>query len=507
MQASLLEELPPERDGLEQRDRRWRVPWLEPFLDVPPEAVWPRYMTVPHPRATGSLGAAFVEWAEAREGRPLRWWQRLVATRLLETDMDGRLVWDAAVLTVARQVGKSWLLRELALWRMHQTGHFAEPQDVVHSGKDLAICKEVQRPAVWWAKEQGDAYKVRQVNGQEALEHVASHSRWLLKAKEAAYGHSVSLAVVDEAWAVTAATVDESLIPTMIEREQPQLLLISTAHRRSEALMLQRRKAALAELETGAGDLLVEWSAPAGLALDDIEGWRAASPHWTPQRERLIGQQLTMAQAGEIRDPTEPDPEQSFRAQYLNQWPRTLELLDGGEPLLSAGLWEGLREPVPAYDAQLYVALEDDFGRGAAVAAAARLDDGRVEVDGWLCPNWEKATQDAQKLIRDPETHVRRLFVGASLLTAMPPGMWPPPKPAGGIEERAGLALLRDLAVRGMIVHYSDLPDLDDAMRVATVKERAAGLKLEPVGPTHLVKALVWALHAAAQPVRVPTVY
>jgi hypothetical protein len=461
-------------------------------------------MTVPHPRAAGSLGPEFIRFAEGREGRALRWWQKLVATRLLETDAAGRLVWDAALLTVARQVGKSWLLREIALWRMHQADRFGEPQDVVHTGKDLAVCREVQRPAIWWAKTQGDAYKIRQVNGQEAIEFLPDHSRWMLRAKEAAYGHSVSLAAVDEAWKVTAATVDESLVPTMVEREQPQLLLISTAHRRSEALMLQRRKAALSELETGAGDLLVEWSSDPALPVGDVDGWRQASPHWTPQRERLVAGQLQAIQAGEVRDPTEPDPEESFRAQWLNQWPRTMEGAAGGEPLLPPGLWKGLQEPLQAHERPLHVMVEDDWGMGAAVAAACQLDDGRVEVDGWLCPNWDTALQDLQTLTQT--RRVKQIGVGGSMVSSLPPGLWPPPRPVGGAETRAGLALLRDLAASGIVVH-DDTPDLDEAMHSAMVRERAAGLALEPSGPTHLIKAMVWALHAACKPTREPSVY
>src|SRR5262249_15593987 len=57
-------ELEPERDGLDPKDERWRVPWLKGLLRVPPDATWPRLMTVPHPDATGSLGKEFVRWAE-----------------------------------------------------------------------------------------------------------------------------------------------------------------------------------------------------------------------------------------------------------------------------------------------------------------------------------------------------------------------------------------------------------------------------------------------------------
>ena len=57
------------------------------------------------------------------------------------------------------------------MWRIHQYERFGEPQDVLHTGKDVAVCKEVQRPARVWAKGRADDYKVREVNGQEEIEH------------------------------------------------------------------------------------------------------------------------------------------------------------------------------------------------------------------------------------------------------------------------------------------------------------------------------------------------
>src|SRR5215467_11086881 len=71
----------PERDGIAKNDPCWNVPWLKGLRRPPANATWPRLMTVPHPRAVGSLGPEFIRWAEERSGRPLRWWQKLVATR------------------------------------------------------------------------------------------------------------------------------------------------------------------------------------------------------------------------------------------------------------------------------------------------------------------------------------------------------------------------------------------------------------------------------------------
>jgi len=463
-------------------------------------------MTVPHPDATGSLGPVFIRWAEERTGKPLRWWQRLVAARLLETDGDGRLVWETLILTMARQLGKSWLLRELLLWRIHQGGRFGEPQDVLHTGKDLAVCKEVQRPGRLWAKARPDVFKVREVNGQEEIELLADGSRWMLRAKEAVYGYSVSLGAADEAWKVKASSIEEGLTPTMAEREQAQLLLVSTAHRLATPLMLLRRKLALDQLEDGTGDLLIEWSAPGDAPLDDLAGWRQASPHWTPRRERMVRKQLEGARAGEVADPDEPDPIEAFAAQWLNRWPRRVTEVadDGSEPLLPDWLWQALVDPELESDGPLFVAVEDNWGKGAAVAATSMLPDGRIEVGGWTCDDWDEALEQVQQVAL--QRRVRQLLVGASMLGRVPPGTVPTPQAAGQAETRPGLAEFRDLAAGYQLVHNST-GELDRAVRAARVKEAQAGLILVPSENRHLVRALMWAVHAAHKPAPQPSVY
>jgi hypothetical protein len=498
-------EAEPERDGLTADDRCWAVPWLEDLRRVPADGGWPRLMTVPHPDAVDSLGAEFVAWAQARSGRPLRWWQRLVATRLLEVNRAGVLVWEALVLSMPRQLGKSWLLRELCLWRIHQADRFGEPQDVLHTGKDLSICKEVQRPARVWAKARAHQYRVREVNGQEEIEWLADGSRWMLRAKEAVYGYSVSLAAADEAWKVKQSSIEEGLTPTMAEREQPQLLLVSTAHRLATGLMLTRRKVALEALEVGTGDLLIEWSAPQTVDIEDRRAWRQASAHWTDRRERMIAARLEAAYAGQVEDVDEVDPIASFRAQWLNLWPRRIASPTGAvEPLLAEGLWGDLAEPGISSDGGLWVALEDDYGLGAAVAAIGRTDDGRLEVGGWLRPTWDDAVADVEALAATRP--IRRLLVGASMLDRVAPTVRPAPRPAGGTETRLGLALIRDLAAAGELVHDVDTVELDIAVNAAQVRQGPAGLLLAARGHTHLVRAVVWALGVAHRPARSPAI-
>jgi hypothetical protein len=497
-----LLELEPERPGLLADDGRWRVPWLDELCEVPEDATWPRLMTVPHPRAVGSLGAEFAGWAEARSGKPLRWWQQLVATRALEIDDAGELVWETVLLTMARQLGKSWLLREMLLWRIHQGERFGEPQTVVHVAMNLAVVKEVQRDARLWAAHDPGKYRVVQTNGQEFIELLEDGSRWLLRARTGTYGFSANLAAVDEVWKVDTEAVDDGLAPTMVERAQSQLWLVSTAHRMATPLMLRERRVALDDLETAENAvLIVEWSAPEVCELDDEQAWRLASPHWTPKRQRLIRRRLEAAEANETIDASEPDAVQAFRAQWLNQWPRMP--VSAGESLLPDGLWEKLAEHVES-SGPLWVALEDDFGLGAAVGAASRLDDGRIEVAGWRFDDWDQAVRWAEMLGWRP---VRQLLVGASMVDRMPAGTSPPPEPAAAAQTRVGLAVFRDLAMNGQLVHDHDTKDLDRALDQAKVKELPTGLTLATRAQMHVVKAAAWAIAAAHKPMLVPRVY
>src|SRR5215471_5222959 len=497
-----------EHQGLSESDSRWDVAWMSDLRPVPADGRWPRLMTVPHPDAVGSLGDEFVAWAQGRTGGELRWWQRLAVVRLLEVDRHGRLVWPAALISTARQVGKSWLLRELLFWRIHQAERFGEPQDVLHTGKDIAVTKEVQRAARIWCKARPGDYRVREVNGQEEIEHLASGSRWMLRAREATYGYSVSLGAVDEAWKVKAATVDEGLTPTMAEREQAQLVLVSTAHRLATSLMLDRRLVALGELETGAGDLLVEWSAPRAAKTGDMDAWKQASPHWTPRRQQMIEGAHTRMLAGEtVPDSDEPDPVESFRSQWLNQWPLRGVDEDGPTvPLLPTGVWRELRSNGTATaSGPVWVGLEDDYGVGAAVGCCRRCDDGRYELDGWTRPDWDSAVADLVAMA--PAFRVRRVLVGASILDRLPPELRKIAEPRSAAATRQGLALLRDLAQTGQVVHDVVTGELDEAFDDARVREMDTGLLLIARGQTHLVKAVVWALAAAHRPAVMPAIH
>ena len=488
--------------GFAVADSVWDVPWLDRLRDLPAEATWPRLMTAPHPAAVASIGEEIIAAAYRRSGKAFRWWQQLVTVRLFEVDADDRLVWSTLLLTLARQLGKSWWLRELLLWRLGQAERFGEPQVILHTGKDLPVCRDVQRPVRVWARDQ-PGYKVYEANGRESIE-LDDGSRWVIKARTAVYGLSAAAAAVDEGWKVPAMAVDDGIVPTMVEREQPQLLLISTAHRAATSLMMNRRRQLLDLLATPGAELLIEWSAPRSVDLADREGWRLASPHWTAQREKTIAGALARARGGGVLDMDEPDPIEAFRAQWLNQWPLALHRATPAEPLIIRERWDDLAG-VGKPDGPVWVGLEDHFGLGAAVGCACRLADGRWEVDGWPRGDWDSAVADVQALAEGRD--VRRVMVGASLLDRLPADLRGIAEPRHGLHVRLGLVLLRDLAATGQLAHDVVTAELDDAISRATVRETPSGLLLLPSGVPYLIRAVVWALLAAHRPAPEPAIY
>ena len=167
------------------------------------------------------------------------------------------------MLTMARQVGKTWLLRDVCDWRLEQGDRFGVEQLVLSTGKDLAVVREMQRPARMWAKAQ--AGPVPGAGGERAGgDRVARRTGrgGCCGRRRACTGFGVD---GDGRRGVegAAAAVDEGLVPTMVEQPQSQLVARldgapagdgvddRPAGRRARALDDRARRA-----------LLIEWSAP-----------------------------------------------------------------------------------------------------------------------------------------------------------------------------------------------------------------------------------------------------
>jgi hypothetical protein len=339
--------------------------WLKSYLRVPADASPPLAMTPVHPEAVGSYGPMAIRWIKTQVGIDLRWWQKLAVVRQLEHRADGTLCWNDVVESASRRVGKSVRLRSMALWRLSRGPElFEEPQLAIHTGKDLAIVREIQRGAWRWAEGQG--WKVVRAIGRESIENY--EHRWLARGNDSVYGYDVTLGMVDEGWDVAPIVVSEGLEPAIMERISPQIVCTSTAHRKATSLMRGRISDALAVDES----LLLLWGAPDGSDTSNVATWRAGSAFWSPARLKLMQSKFDKAMRGEA-DPEldDPDPLAGFESQYLNRW--QLRLGAGG----ALPNWGNLAtDRVPAVAEALAVA-SDPSGSWFSLGAYA---------DGFVAP-------------------------------------------------------------------------------------------------------------------------
>jgi hypothetical protein len=357
-------------------------PWTAEFADVPGDSSAPLYMSPVPDDAVGSYavercechGQTGIEFIEAAERKTLRWWQRLAVVRQLEHRADGSLCADQVLESAPRRSGKSVRIRGVALWRMaHGEALFGEVQTLIHTGSDMAICREIQRGAWRWAEDTA-GWEVTYANGKEAIE-TPGGDRWMVRSQEAVYGYDVTMGLGDECWNVKPDTITEGLEPAALERASAQIHLTSTAHRRATSLMRSKILNAITGAEPEPGQLVLIWAAPHGADPADPEVWRAASPHWTAARRKMLEAKYAAALAGES-DPQadDPDPMAGFVAQYLNVWPIRPPDRQRGEPIATDHTWAPLAVAVDREAAPVAAAIESWFEAGVSLALAWHVE-------------------------------------------------------------------------------------------------------------------------------------
>jgi hypothetical protein len=471
------------------------VPWLADLLEKPDDAAWPRHMSPVHPEAVGTYGLDLEKWIEETQGVSMRWWQRLAGRMQLQHRADGSLCVATVVESGPRRIGKSVRLRSNATWRMqHGAGLFGERQLVLHTGRDLAIVREIQQNVWRWAEEIA-GWRVARANGKEAIENQAG-DRWLARALSAVYGYDVTLGMVDEGWDVPPAAIEEGLEPAAMERQSAQIVLTSTAHRKATPLMPRAISSALAGMGEEHETLLLLWAADPRAAPGAESTWRSASPHWSEDRRKLIASKYEKALRGEV-DPAaeDPDPMEGFRAQYLNIWPaKTVRV--PGDPVVDGDEWAGRGGYVPG-KGRTVVAVESWYASGVSVAVAEVLDDGRV---GVRVEGFENVPAAAARVA---ELTPGVLLAGKSLLRD------PAFTAAEGQQGRARQAVedFRRLVDDGVLVHDGS-PLLAEQVEDVRVARGTDGLRIVSKGRVDAIKAATWAAQRARDmPAPAPAIF
>jgi hypothetical protein len=479
---------------------------------MPDSATFPRFATIPHPRAVGSWGESLEEFIAAEratvtgERIELRWWQRFFWRRALEyfVDEDGaeRPCWTQVLSTTSRQSGKSVKFREGITWRLTRHDLFGPEETAVLTSRDIPVANEIQRPVRLWAKT-AEGWWSTASNGKEQVECTSNANRWVLRAETGIYGASAKIGMfVDECWDVDVATIEEGVEPTLAEAPAGQLFLTSTAHRRATPLFPGRRRQAIEDLETvNENTLLLEWSAhvtnPDDLELDDlddVEIWRQASPHWSDSREDLIRRRFVAIRSGEAEDASnDVDPEVALRTQWLNLWSAHQgRRKQKGEPLVEdLTHWLSIERVCgPADDAVLSV--EDYGGLGCAVAWCGATDDGKPVIGARTFEH----RSEAYDLLAAYADHAIKIVAGATLssdpdLRTLSVAI----EFAGWTETRVGLAKLREAIGTGRIWQDGS-PALATQLGEARVRQADSGLSLTGERRSDALRCAVWALQA-----------
>lgn len=473
-------------------------PWLAQFLDVPENASVPLAMSGPHPRAVGSYGAECLEWAQREMRVTPRWWQALAITRQLEHDADGALVWPEIIDSGPRRIGKSVRLRVSALWRIANAERIGETQLAMLVSKDLAVGKEIHRQAWSWAERRG--WNVIRLGGAQEVQATAD-DRWLLRAENAVYGYDVGYGQVDESWGVDPQAITDGLEPALLERLWPQLHMTSTAHVRATSLMRRRLVAALRDADPD-NVLLMLWGAHPDADFADEATWRAASPHWSEDRRKLMARKYAAALAGQDEPEfDDPDPIRGWAAQYLNVWPR---LMESGSSIFPT--WSNLATSVPAGPPVALGVASDVDGVWLSLGAASGAD--RPHLGAVLRVRADQQAQFIAETKRIQNEHGCSVVVDVKgpaghLITKLETAGVDVTR--GGLDDYVEACADLDVAVATAGVEHGDYTELNDAVASATWRKvgdrKVFGRK---DGEISMLEAVAWAKWGAGRPSDAP---
>ena len=199
------------------------------------EFLYPRHGT-PRDLNYATFGDQVYEVSKALN-IPLMDWQRHIARVALEhtLDEDGRVQfrYREVRVWVPRQSGKSSLLMAWMAWRsLGFSGTVNKPQHTkFYAANGLASKKtwtDVHVPALDDSLLK-DQYDVRRSPGMEAM-LFHNKSSWGIGSGSVSSGHGESLdfVTVDEYWSAIDTRLEEGLRPTLITRDSPQMVFVST---------------------------------------------------------------------------------------------------------------------------------------------------------------------------------------------------------------------------------------------------------------------------------------
>lgn len=416
----------------------------------------PRLWTPPKRKLTASTSRGYAAAAFAESvGIHLFPWQKWLLIHALELNPDGTYRFRVVVVLVARQNGKTTLLKVLTLWRMLEDG----ARMVVGTSTNMEYAREAWAATVELAKDRD--YRLAYERALATIEDdtelpededdlirafLPLRDRWIQSEKRGALDTSltikpnlapqpgqrarhhrykvasasrkggrslaVDLGIADElrehrpAGELTGWEAWAALDGATTNRPLAQIYGLSNAGDRGSVVLNHFRAAGTAYIETGEGDdtlALFEWSGEDDCDVLDRQAWAQANPS--------LGYPDGITEAT-LRSKSKL-PASVFRTEHLCQGVPTLKAaVDAAAWRTNAdrsGSLEGLRSRVA-----VCVDVSDDLEH-VSLIAAAQLDDGRVRgeaVAAWDSVEAARAGGDGAPSLYEWVRRIRPRHIG-----------------------------------------------------------------------------------------------
>lgn len=297
-------------------------------------------------------------------------WQETAARYLTATNADGRRLYKEVAVVVARQNGKTTLVKPLiiqALRAGRRVMHIAQNRELPRSMFAM-IAASLEESL--FLKRRGKGGKMQTVwprhgsGSEEILLANGGSYRIAAAGRGGARGWTNDLVIIDELREMDSWEIIHAVEPTTLMSDDAQTVYLSNAGDDDSVVLNAVRDRATEDKNLA----YIEWSAGPNRTPDDLEGWREANPamgHYPQVRDTLDRKYLAHRLAGTLA---------IFETEHLCRWVTTMR-----EPIISTGKWNlceasGLSEPVRP----VMAVSMDPLGRRASAAMAWRQPDDTI---------------------------------------------------------------------------------------------------------------------------------
>ena len=428
-----------------------------------------------------SFGEGISQWATLHMGIELMTWQKHVIAGQLSHDGLGNLQFREALVSTARQQGKSVALQALIGWWLTELATIrGKPQNV------LSVANKLDRAEAIFgfiAPILVDKFGGKAANamGRKSIK-MPDGSTWEVRAATPnLHGGSYDLIVIDELWNISAAVVDEALRPSQIARQSPLLSMWSTAGDESSTAMIQFREQAISEIDTGTTGSLyfAEYSMKPGSDPRLESNWVMANP--------AMGQTVTVEA---LRAVSKKD---SFLRAHLNMW------VSARGAWLQPGVWDKQKTDIPMPPGGV-LAVDTDLTDGRYVGVRSSVFESKAHV----CVEFMVDTEDAmweeiERVMADTTTS---LVITPALHLHLPKSLERRSSVIGYGELLKYSGLIQKMIVEGKVRHRGEL-SLAEHVNRAVLTKTGGGVVLssqKSPGPIELCRCMAWAIAESSRP-------